>query len=308
MADSDDLPPEFQEAFGSFGDLFNDFFGGGRRFPNMRQLLPLSLEEACEGARKEVRVKRSIDCQRCEGIGAPEDGRSVCPACENSPTEPAFTPCGTCNARGFLIEKACIYCEGQGHVPEHDTLKVTVPAGILDGQTLRLRGQGNEVAGERGHLHLVVEVAKEERMVREGDANLFVIVTVNSTLMESGGYASAPVPGGDVSFNVPAGSRNGATVEIPGQGAPRFGAPPTPRPMGEQTPYRSAGDGAGRGMLTVGLVVDGNPIPDGFARRLRGEAEGEGRTSSKVSGQLAPRVIGGVLAIGAALYWFLSAH
>jgi molecular chaperone DnaJ len=172
-----------EDIFSAFGDLFSDFFGGGRRRPargaDLRLDLELTFAEAVHGVTKEVEVPRREPCEPCEGSGAkPGTSPQTCSVCGGKGqvvhAQGFFmlqTTCPNCRGQGSVIAEHCRECRGRGVVQKTSTLTVNVPAGVDDGQTLRLAGKGeaSPAGGPPGHLYAVLHVAPDERFLREGE-------------------------------------------------------------------------------------------------------------------------------------------
>ena len=174
-----------EDIFSAFGDLFGDFFGGrasGRqrqpRGADLRVDLDLTFAEAVWGVTKDVKVTRAIACTTCAGSGAAAGSKvETCRTCQGKGqvvhSQGFFmvqTTCPHCRGVGKTIKDPCDDCRGRGTKPETSTLSVTVPAGVDDGQTLRLAGKGESVAnGTTGHLYVVLHVQGDERFRRDGD-------------------------------------------------------------------------------------------------------------------------------------------
>jgi molecular chaperone DnaJ len=173
-----------EDIFSAFGDLFGDFFGGrssGRRVArgaDLRIDLELTFAEAVWGTTKEVKVSRDIACATCSGSGAaPGSKPEVCKTCGGKGqvvhSQGFFmvqSTCPHCRGQGKMIKEPCADCRGRGTQPETSTLSVTVPAGVDDGQTLRLAGKGETApGGSTGHLYVVLHVQGDERFKRDGE-------------------------------------------------------------------------------------------------------------------------------------------
>ncbi len=174
-----------EDIFSAFGDLFGDFFGGrssgGRRVArgaDLRIDLELTFAEAVWGITKEVKVSRDVSCATCSGSGAaPGSKPEVCKTCGGKGqvvhSQGFFmvqSTCPHCRGQGKMIKEPCTDCRGRGTQPETSTLSVTVPAGVDDGQTLRLGGKGGTVAGGTpGNLYIVLHVQGDERFRRDGE-------------------------------------------------------------------------------------------------------------------------------------------
>lgn len=171
------------DIFSAFGDLFSDFFGGGRRRPgrgsDARVDLELTFAEAVHGVSKEVEVPRRESCETCRGSGAKPgtypERCSVCAGKGQVVHAQGFfmlqTTCPNCRGQGTMIREHCPDCRGRGVNQNTSTLTVNVPAGVSDGQILRLAGQGeaSQSGGPPGHLLVVIHVQEDERFERDGE-------------------------------------------------------------------------------------------------------------------------------------------
>ena len=172
-----------EDIFSAFGDLFSDFFGGGRRRPargaDLRLDLEISFAEAVHGVSKEVEIPRRESCETCTGSGAkPGTSPESCSVCGGKGqvvhAQGFFmlqTACPNCRGQGSVIKEHCRDCRGRGVVQKTSALTVNVPAGVDDGQTLRLAGKGeaSPAGGSPGHLYAVLHVSPDERFEREGE-------------------------------------------------------------------------------------------------------------------------------------------
>ncbi len=227
------------------GDLFHSFFGGvtsagrgmRREGRDMAMRLAITLKEAATGVDKDVVIDRLATCDVCKGKGSVADtGVMTCPDCQGSgqrvATRQTFlgtmqtaVPCERCGASGQVVSEPCEECQGSGRVPDRQHVTVTVPAGIRDGQQIRLRGLGE--AGIRnaasGDLIITIQVRPDEHLHREGD-DLHCKVSVPITQAALG--ATVEVCGllEDNEIEVPAGTQHGDTVRLKGRGMPRFGS------------------------------------------------------------------------------------
>jgi len=225
----------------AFGDIFGDFFGGRggqRRQPrgaDLRIDLTLSFAEAVWGVTKDVKVSREVPCTTCTGSGAkPGSKPEVCKTCQgkgqvvhNQGFFMVQTTCPQCRGAGKSIKEPCEDCRGRGTKAETSTLNVTVPAGVDDGQTLRLAGKGESVpGGTTGHLYVVLHVQGDERFKRDGE-DVLTEVPVSFIKAALGGEIEV--------FTLEDGVTGSATVELKpgtqpdevmvrrGQGIPRVG-------------------------------------------------------------------------------------
>ena len=173
-----------EDIFSAFGDLFSDFFvGRGRarqtgRGADLRMELPIAFHEAVWGVRKSVDTTRSVGCPACRATGAANGTKvEVCRPCQGKGqvVHPqgffmVQTTCSSCQGAGKTIKDPCRDCRGRGVRSETQTLTVTVPAGVDDGQTLRIAGKGESLpSGSPGDLYVVLVVDDDDRFERDGD-------------------------------------------------------------------------------------------------------------------------------------------
>jgi molecular chaperone DnaJ len=171
-----------EDIFSAFGDLFSDFFRSRGRQPgrgaDLRLELPITFAEAVWGVRKSVDTTRTVGCTTCRATGAaPGTKVEVCQHCQGKGqvVHPqgffmVQTTCAQCQGAGKTIKDPCRDCRGRGVRSETSTLVVTVPAGVDDGQTLRISGKGESIAGgTAGDLYVVLIVDSDDRFTREGD-------------------------------------------------------------------------------------------------------------------------------------------
>jgi molecular chaperone DnaJ len=230
------------DIFSAFGDLFGDFFGGrssGRRGPprgaDLRLDLGLTFAEAVWGTTKEVQVTRQIPCDTCNATGAkPGTKPETCGMCHGKgqvvQAQGFFmiqSACPTCRGQGTLIKDPCDDCRGRGTKPEASTLSVTVPAGVDDGQTLRLANKGQTApGGTTGHLYVVLHVQGDERFRREGD-DILTEQPISFVKAALGGEIEIHTldddTKGTATIKIDPGVQPGDVVVRRGQGVPRVG-------------------------------------------------------------------------------------
>ncbi len=230
--------------FGDLGDIFGSFFGGGfgstaarrngpQRGESIRASVAISFTEAAFGCEKEVTVERSEQCATCKGNGcAPGTTPEVCPDCHGSGavTRAQRTPfgvmqsqtvCPKCGGTGKIIHQPCPDCGGRGAVRKRKTIKVSIPAGIDDGQTISLRGQGHagRNGGPSGDLLITVMVRPHEIFRREGTA-VFCEAPITFTQAALGAELEIPTIDGKVKYAIPEGTQTGTTFRLKGRGIP----------------------------------------------------------------------------------------
>jgi molecular chaperone DnaJ len=233
--------PNF-DGFGSIGDLFNAFFGGNSPFGgssgpalggDIAVAVEMTLLEAAAGGEVNVSFEAIDRCEHCRGNGA-EPGTPIerCPRCEGAGQVQSVvrTPfgqmmrasvCDACHGDGRLPKNPCRECRGRGQKAVRRSEQITVPAGIADGQRIRVSGRGH--AGERGappgDLYLLVRVRTDERFVREGD-DLITALDVAAPLAALGATLEVPTLDAPAPIDVPAGTQPGTILTVRGQGMP----------------------------------------------------------------------------------------
>jgi molecular chaperone DnaJ len=243
--------PHFEE-FGSISDLFSAFFGAGgfdAAFGQGRQgragamqggdvavAAAIDLVEAAHGARVDVSYDATVRCENCAGNGA-EPGTPIvaCPTCHGSGQTQRVARtrfgqlvrtaiCDTCGGDGRVAESPCGTCGGRGMEVARQKVSVDVPAGISDGQRIRIaaRGHAGERGGPNGDLYVVVRVREDERFLRDAD-DLITVVDVAAPLAALGTTIQVPTLDGDVPVDVPAGTQPGETILLRGRGMPPLG-------------------------------------------------------------------------------------
>jgi molecular chaperone DnaJ len=238
--------PNF-DSFGSVADIFDAFFGGGSPFGGFGGGRPggpehggdvavaaeIELPQAVTGASVEVAYEAIVRCEHCNGNGA-EPGTPIetCSRCAGSGQlrTVARTPfgqvvrataCDACQGDGRIATDPCHVCRGRGRSVKRTKLTVDIPAGISDGQRIRLGGRGH--AGERGgppgDLYVLVRVREDDRFVRDGD-DLVTAVDVAAPLAALGATVHVPTVEGSVELEIPAGTQPHETLVVRGEGMP----------------------------------------------------------------------------------------
>ncbi|MDH5811143.1 MAG: molecular chaperone DnaJ [Candidatus Methanomethylicaceae archaeon] len=252
------------------GDLFNMFFGGefGRR-AYARQVvrgrdltydLEISLEEAFRGTEKEIEVPRTERCDVCGGSGAaPGTSLKTCNRCggtgqiQNVRTTGfarfvTVTPCNTCGGSGTVVETPCRECRGSGIIKRRRIITVKIPAGVDDGQQLRLKGEGeaSPSGGPPGDLYVNISIRPHPYFKRKG-ADLYYDLKIGFPQAALGTEATVPTLDGDVVVNIRPGTQPGEILRIKGKGMPKLG-------------------GYGRGNLMIRVNID---VPTSLSPRQR---------------------------------------
>ena len=230
--------------FGDLGDIFDSFFGGGfgggarsrtgpQRGESLRTRLTITFEEAAFGCEKDVSLDRVEECGECRGSGAaPGTSPETCSNCGGSGQVQqrrqtpmgvfaTTSPCPRCGGKGKIISTPCKSCGGSGQVRQRKTLKVTIPAGIDNGQIVSLRGQGNagKNGGPAGDLQIVITVQPHPLFRREG-TNVYCDAPITFTQAVLGGELEIPTIDGKVKYDIPEGTQTGTTFRLRGKGIP----------------------------------------------------------------------------------------
>jgi molecular chaperone DnaJ len=237
--------PNFAD-FGSIADIFGAFFGGGDPFgsvfgarsgpaqgADVAVQVDLTLEEAAHGANREIEFEAVVACERCHGNGA-EPGSPIvtCPRCEGTGQLQSVSrtmlgqlvrsqPCDQCEGEGKVARKPCQTCAGRGRTRATRALSVEVPAGIDDGQRIRLSGRGHAGVrgGPSGDLYIVAAVQPDPRFERHGD-DLVTRLDVPFTDAALGSTLMVPTIGGEEELELAAGTQPATVLRLRGKGMP----------------------------------------------------------------------------------------
>jgi len=226
-----------------FGDLFRTIFGGGfgggyeqtNRGQDIGYNLEITLEEAAKGVEKEIQIPRTEKCDVCEGSGAkPGTKVTVCSRCNGAGKiqnmhKSGFgmfvqvVACPQCRGKGRLIETPCSNCNGSGLVRKKRKITVKIPMGVDDNSQLRLRGEGEMIAGggEPGDLYVIVHVLPNQLFVRDGD-DLYRIEMITFPQAALGAEISVPTLDGPAAVKIQPGTQPGEVVRVKGNGMPRM--------------------------------------------------------------------------------------
>ena len=217
-----------------FGDVFGDIFGGGRaggqrvyRGSDLRYNLELSLEDAVAGTEVKIRVPTLVKCDECNGSGARKGSSPVkCTTCgghgQVRMQQGFFSvqqTCPHCQGAGTIISDPCTSCRGKGRVQEQKTLSVKVPAGVDNGDRIRLAGEGEagESGGPPGALYVQIQVKPHPIFQRE-DNNLYCEVPISFVSAALGGELEVPTLNGRVNLKIPPETQTGRMFRMRGKG------------------------------------------------------------------------------------------
>ena len=227
--------------FGDLGDIFGSFFGGGasrsnanapRRGENVGQRLELTFEEAAFGCEKEVTAQRIEDCAACSGTGSADGVIETCAYCRGAGqvrtqqnfmgmTMQSTTVCPQCNGRGKTIKTPCTTCRGKGKVRRSQKIKVKVPAGVDEGQSVRVRSAGSvgTNGGPSGDLLVEIRIKRHPIFTRQ-DTTVLCEVPITFSQAALGAQIQVPTLDGKVPFDIPEGTQTGTVFTLSGKGIP----------------------------------------------------------------------------------------
>ena len=220
----------------AFGDIFGEIFGGGRsrgggpqvyRGSDLRYNLEISLEHAARGTETKIRIPALESCEVCDGTGAkPGSKAKTCHTCAGvgqvRMQQGFFSiqqTCPTCHGTGKVIPDPCKSCDGIGRVKKHKTLSVKIPAGVDDGDRIRLSGEGEAGVngGPPGDLYVVVQLKAHSVFQREG-ADLHCEMPISFTMAALGGEIHIPTLDGEAKIKIPAETQSGQVFRLRGKG------------------------------------------------------------------------------------------
>ena len=225
-----------------FGDIFGDLFGGGGRRranngpmkgANLRASVNIMFQEAITGCDKELEITLKDPCTKCNGTGAkPGTSPETCKKCNGSGqvvmTQQSMfgmvrnvTVCPDCQGTGKIIREKCPDCRGTGFTSSRKKIQVSIPAGIDDGQSIRIRDKGEPGTngGPRGDLLVEVRVARHAIFQRE-DMNIFSTADISFAQAALGGTIRIPTVDGDVEYEVKPGTQPNTRIRLKGKGVP----------------------------------------------------------------------------------------
>ena len=225
-----------------FGDIFGDFFGGGRRRSadngprkgaNLRAVVRISFEEAAFGCEKEIEITLKDDCTTCHTTGAkPGTSPETCTKCGGKGkvvyTQQSFLgmvqnvqTCPDCNGTGKIIKEKCPDCRGTGYIANRKKIKVSIPAGIDNGQSVRIRDKGEPGTngGPRGDLLVEVNVSRHPIFQRQ-DMNIYSTAPISFAQAALGGEVRINTIDGDILYDVKPGTQTDTRIRLKGKGIP----------------------------------------------------------------------------------------
>ncbi|HQN46233.1 MAG TPA: molecular chaperone DnaJ, partial [Rugosibacter sp.] len=218
----------------AFSDIFGDIFGGGGgsrsniyRGADLRYNLEITLEEAARGSETRIRIPTMAPCEECNGSGAKKGTQpQTCPTCAGHGQvrmQQGFfsvqQTCPKCHGTGRYIPDPCNTCHGSGRVKHHKTLSVKIPAGVDEGDRIRLTGEGEAGVngGPTGDLYVQIHLKPHAVFQREHD-DLHCEMPVSFTTAALGGEIKVPTLDGAAHLKIPAGSQTGKVFRLRGKG------------------------------------------------------------------------------------------
>jgi len=218
----------------AFGDIFGDIFGGGRnqrsnvyRGADLRYNLEISLEDAAKGTETKIRIPVQTTCETCHGSGArPGTSPVTCTTCNGHGQvrmQQGFfsvqQTCPKCHGTGKMVKEPCPTCHGGGRVKQNKTLNVKIPAGVDEGDRIRLSGEGEAGVngGPTGDLYVVVHLKEHPIFQREG-ANLHCEMPISFSTAALGGEIEVPTLDGAAKMKIPAETQTGSVFRLRGKG------------------------------------------------------------------------------------------
>lgn len=228
----------FSDVFGDMGEVFGDIFGGrsggqqrqrAQRGADLRYSLEIDLEAALHGTTVEIRIPRLATCKSCGGSGARKGTQATnCKTCEGQGQvriqQGFFTiqqTCPDCHGSGQTIKDPCPNCRGQGQTQEIKTLAVKIPAGIDEGNRIRLSGEGEAgmQGAPSGDLYIQIHLKPHPLFKREGN-HLYCDVPISFSIAALGGEIEVPTLSGIVKLHIPAETQSGKILRLRGKGVP----------------------------------------------------------------------------------------
>jgi len=247
--DINDIFSTFSDVFsGGFGgSIFDEMFTGGQRSrrrssaqhgqpgSDLRVRLSLTLEEIASGVEKKIKIKRQKKCDICNGSGAKtSSGKSTCPQCGGSGelrqvSRSMFgqfvniTTCPSCDGEGRIVKDPCSNCRGEGRVQGESTIKVNVPAGVMEGNYIPLQGQGNagRRGGPAGDLIVVIEEEQHQHFKRNGDDIIYEL-WIGYPVAALGGEVEIPTLTGKAKLTIDQGTPGGRMLRMREHGIPHL--------------------------------------------------------------------------------------
>lgn len=232
------------DGFGGINDIFEAFFGGGRRSggpssstrprqgDDLEQTVTIDFMESINGCKRDIKINVEDECSSCGGTGAySRKDINVCSRCHGRGSvivEQASifgrvqtqAACPKCGGKGQEITRKCESCGGKGRVRKNKDITITIPAGVAEGMSMRLEGKGaaGYNGGPNGDLYIHVRVKKHEDFIREGD-DIYLEIPISITQAVLGDSIEVPTVYGNVTLKIPAGTQSHTKFRLKGKGA-----------------------------------------------------------------------------------------
>ncbi|MBO7201990.1 MAG: molecular chaperone DnaJ [Paludibacteraceae bacterium] len=229
------------DIFSMFGDIFGGHMGGSRsgrgsqrvnRGADLRVKVRLSLKDIASGVEKKFKVKKYVVCSHCQGSGSADGQTETCPNCHGTGSVTRMqqtmfgamqvqSPCPHCNGEGKIIKKKCPHCNGEGIVRGEEEVEVKIPAGVVEGMQLSVRGKGNAArrGGVNGDLLVLIEEEEHEELIRdENDLIYNLLLDIPTAIL--GGSVEIPTVDGKVKMTIPSGIQPSKQLRLRGKGLP----------------------------------------------------------------------------------------
>lgn len=231
---------------GGFGDIFEQFFGGGgrsrtrqKRGPqkgaDLRYDLAITFEEAAFGKETSIQVPHMETCDECGGTGAKKGTHpDECPDCHGTGMRQTNTrtpfgiiantrPCERCHGTGQIVKNPCNHCHGLGKIKVTRDIKINIPRGVDEGQRLRVAGggQAGDLGGQPGDLYVYINI-KPHRIFQRQGIDVYCEVPISFVQAALGAKIDAPTIDGKVELTIPEGTQSGKVMRIRGKGIPRL--------------------------------------------------------------------------------------
>ena len=237
-----------EDIFSQFGDIFGSGFGGGfgtegfyggarsanrvRKGSDLRVRVKLSLKEVAAGVEKKLKVKKNVSCQYCNGTGAEGNNYATCTECNGTGTTTRVQrtilgmmqtqcSCAKCGGEGKIITKKCSHCSGKGVLEDTEVISVKIPAGVMEGMQIPIRGKGNAPlhGGVNGDLYVSIEEEEHPDLVRD-ESDLIYNMLLPITTAVLGGTVEIPTVDSKVTVKIAPGTQPGKVLRLKGKGLP----------------------------------------------------------------------------------------
>lgn len=238
----DDIFSQFGDIFGGHFGGFSGFggFGGGgrrgekrvRRGSDLRVRVKLTLKEIATGTEKKIKVRKYVTCKHCNGTGAEGNSFSSCATCNGSGVVTRIqntilgqmqtqSVCPTCSGDGKIITKKCAQCNGEGVISEEEVISINIPAGVMEGMQIPVRGKGNAArrGGVNGDLLVVIEEEPHPELIRDDNDLIYnALLTIPTAI--NGGTLEVPTVDGKAKVKIAPGTQPGKVLRLKGKGLP----------------------------------------------------------------------------------------